>query len=252
MIRGTKKNELRTDTLPASGRTLGWVEIGPKLIAANFSVRRRFDRNHPLRGDRFTVQPHGDTRLTDTLTCQLGQPSRKHVLTPDILDGFPKGWDRHGRDYNTAGVINVNTRCVIQPGQTSRMPKKADTSAFWLRLEQARTTCKPPKSMRQEDIKRDYGAAHQSTVTKWKTGKSLPKPEALAAMAEDCNVSVDWLWRGVGEMRPQRKLDPITEQIVGALEHLDDGEKLSFLKEIAAQPLMRRMQAAGGPKRARG
>jgi transcriptional regulator with XRE-family HTH domain len=213
------------------------------VVTTNFAINSGLKRNNPLRRDTPAVQPHGDVRLTDPAAGDLTEPCCNSGLPAALLNGLPQRADTHRREYNTSSVIDVNTRSVMNAVKNMRMPKTAETSAFWLRLEQARKTCRPAKSMRQEDVAKDYGAAHQSTVTKWKTGKSLPKPEVLAAMADDCDVSIDWLWRGIGEMRPKRKLDYVTEQILGLIQDLSDEDKTELFKEIAARPHMKRLKA---------
>jgi hypothetical protein len=123
------------------------------------------------------------------------------------------------------------------------MPKQGKTTEFWKRLTLARTTCKPPKSMIQDDIARDYDAAHQSTVTKWKTGgpkgDSMPSPAQIMKIALDTNVNVNWLWAGQGEMRPSRSVGYITMQIIEAVEELDEPAKFEVFKSAITQQAMR-------------
>jgi hypothetical protein len=90
--------------------------------------------------------------------------------------------------------------------------------------------------MRQEDIAKDYDAAHQSTVTKWKTGKSKPEPDTVEKMALDTNVNVNWLWAGQGDMRPLPTTDPVVKEIVDAVNALKDvNSKVQVLRAAIAQ-----------------
>lgn len=146
-------------------------------------------------------------------------------------------------EYNTSSVIGVNTPSVLRRVQTVDMPKSGKTTDFWKRLTLARTSCVPPKSMRQEDIRREYGYAHQSGVSKFSTGgtdgKSMPSPDVATRMALDANVNFNWLWAGQGDMRPLPATDPITKRVVEVLSALHDPEaKLKVLEAAIAQQVL--------------
>lgn len=215
------------------------IKIGPNVVAADFPVHRLFNRDHPLRRDNLSVQPHGHEGLANMALSDLAQPSCQGGLPARLLDRFTEFVDGHKADYNTDSVMAVNTRCVIGTGQTVPMPKSGKISEFWRRLEAARTTCVPAKSMRQEDLAKDYGMSYQSAVTKWKTGgeagDTKPRPEVVEAMARDCGVSFEWLWWGRGEMRARPELDPLTLEIIDATERLKPAGKLEVLKAAITQ-----------------
>lgn len=242
-----KKNSRSTkSSRPRASRTLGWIKVGTNVIAAKFPIHRLFDGDYPLRGDSLAMEPHGDTRLPNTKAGQFTQPSGQCSLSAGLINCLSEGGNVHAPNYNTDSVISVNTRCVMRPLQTKEMPKRANTTDFWKRLTLARETCNPPKSMRQADIAKEYDAAYQSTVTKWKTGgpngDSMPEPDKVLKMALDCNVNVNWLWAGQGEMRP-KQIDPVVEQLIQATERLDYDEKVGLLKDALAIPAMRNISA---------
>lgn len=227
------------------------VQIGPNVVTTDFSANRSLKRDDPFGWNTPAMQPHRNMGLPNWpvrgTPSQLCQSSSHNGLTADLFDRLAQGSDAHDLNYNTVSVIDVNARSVIRSGQTKRMPKKGRETPFWKRLKLARTTCKPSKSMRQEDIRKDYGAAHQSTVTKWKTGgekgTTLPGPETILMMALDTDVSADWLWSGRGEMR-RRNLDAVTVKILDALEQLEPLEKEDILKEAISKPVFRDINAA--------
>lgn len=245
---GTKKEKLSTDRGGALKKSsAGRVKIRSNVVAVDFSAKRRLDGDYPFSRDSLPVQPHGNMRLTNTTTGDLCQPGGETRLPTGLLDNCSESGNRHASDNNTDGVIDVNTRCVIRLMHTGGMPKRGNTTPFWERLTYARETCVPPKSMLQKDIAKEYGAAFQSTVTKWKTGgpdgKTSPDPNTVLKMAMDTGVDVNWLWSGRGVAR-QKILDPVTQQIVVALEQLEEHEKIAYLKELSAVPAMRRISAA--------
>lgn len=206
------------------------IEIGPKVITGHFPTNRPFHSNHPISGNTLLpMQPIGDMGLanTETLsqcglaTCQLysfQQRSRIH-MSPE---------------YNTDSVIDVNTQSVNKFGHSSRMPKMGKTSDFWLRLKEARSACTPPKLMNQTTIAKEYGV-RQSAVTKWKTGLSEPDIAIGKKMCIDYNICLDWLYIGVGNMRPSETLDPITAKVRVTMEGLNDAAKLEVLKAAIVQ-----------------
>ena len=218
---------------------LSRVEIGSNVISLDFALQRRLQRNHPLRRDSSAMQPHRDMGLTNTLSGNFTEPSRQGGLSTRLLDRLPQPFNAHRRDYNTDSVIDVNTRSVMGQRQTGRMPKAGKTTDFWRRLTLARTTCVPAKSMMQEDIAKDYGAAYQSTVTKWKTGgdegSTKPRPEIVEEMALDTGVCFEWLYTGRGEIRPRPAPDELTMHIIDALSVLEPAGRVAVLKAAIAQ-----------------
>lgn len=212
------------------------VKIGSNVIAGRFPTKNKLQGDHPLGGDALPVEPHGNLRLPDALTgvvCQLFGNSR---LPARLVDRLFNRSDAHmSADYNTVSVIEVNTRSAKRLGQTRSMPKAAQTSEFWRRLTEARTSCVPPLSMRQEDVAKDAGMSFQSAVTKWKTGKGEPSFEVYKDLAIQAGVTVDWLITGRGEMRPRPTPDLITTQIIQALDALPPPAKLEILKEAFTQ-----------------
>jgi hypothetical protein len=219
------------------------VEIGPNVIACDFAAKRLLNRDYPLRRNRSAMQPHGDMRLTNGLASQLSEPGSHSVLAAGLLDCRPKALDGfgHGTNHNTDSVIRVNTHSVVGALQTSGMPREDRETDFWKRLKAARTTCNPPKSMLQRVLVKEYPefAAHQSTVTKWKTGgedgTTMPRPEVVLKMAADTGVNFNWLFSGEGEMRSQPTPDSITQQIIEAVHALPLPGKIEVLKEAIAQ-----------------
>lgn len=185
------------------------------------------------------MQPHGDMRLTNRPVSDLGNTLSKSGLTAGFADSFTKGFNVHKPDDNTASVLPVNTRSVFFRRQTTAMPKPGRETDFWKRLTLARTTCNPPKSMLQKDLVKEYDVSHQSAVTKWKTGgpdgTTIPRPEIVKQMAADAGVNFNWLFTGEGEMRSRPAPDPITDQILEALQELGHEGKIEVLKEAIAQ-----------------
>lgn len=211
------------------------IKVGAKVVAGNFPIHRQLNGNHPLGGDASSVEPHGDSRLADSspghvrqLFGQRGLPTRKPDSPLQRTDTHMDG------DYNTASVINVNTRSAIGFGQTYSMARNGETSDFWVRLAQARRAKNASASMRQEDVAKDYGV-RQSAVTKWKTGKSMPQPELVREMAIKHEVAFEWLNSGRGDMRPPKATDPITVQVIQAMESLRPEAKVEVLKAALTQ-----------------
>lgn len=228
------------------------VKVGSNVIPLVFPTKRRLNRDDPVVRDSTTEQPHRDARLTHTLSGHdrelvgergLSARNLDSSLTAITAGAFDIGLNSNGigghRDaFNTASVIGVNTRSVFDAGQTLRMPRNGEISEFWHRLTQARSSCEPPKSMRQADIAKEYRGSeqNQSTVTKWKTGKSMPEPETVVRMARDANVNVNWLWAGQGDMRPLPVTDPVVKEIVDAVNGLTSVDsKLQVLRAAVAQ-----------------
>jgi transcriptional regulator with XRE-family HTH domain len=139
-----------------------------------------------------------------------------------------------GGNYNTVSVIGVNTRSAIGFGQTAYMARSGEISEFWRRFMTARRARDPSASARQEDIAKEYGV-YQSSVTKWKTGKSLPKPKKMREIAAKEGCTFEWLNSGDGDMRPAKATDPITRQVIEAMEALSPDAKVEVLKAAIMQ-----------------
>lgn len=211
------------------------IKVGSNVVTGNFPVHGSLKGDHPLRGDALTMEPHGDLGLTDLGTGQVCQLFGEGGLTLRDLNCSLKRSDTHMEgDYNTASVMRVNTRSANSFGQTDSMARSGDTSEFWMRLAKARQTQSPPLSMRQEDLAKDY-KVYQSAVTKWKTGKSMPQPELIRAMALKHNVAFEWLNSGRGDMRPPKATDVITLQVIEAMERLTPEAKVEVLKAAITQ-----------------
>jgi hypothetical protein len=223
------------------------MKVGADVVALHCPTKNGLTRDHELRRNTPAEEPHRDARLANALASQNGQLLSQLCLSAGqfnhSLNSDPKGvvvefrrkidgvCGHMPQAFNTASVIDVNTRSVFAPGHTAGMARNGQTSDFWHRLALARTTCTPPKSMRQEDIAKDYEAAYQSTVTKWKTGKSTPEPDTLKKMALDTNVNINWLWAGQGDMRPLPATDPIVLRLVEIVQALpDDASRLGVLE----------------------
>lgn len=230
------------------------VKIGSNVVAGDFPVHRLLAGDHHLGGDTVTsMNPHRNSRLPNSATsnecqllgeCRLTAGGSDHKIQAGgqtgIVDFLKRKIGHKPDHYNTLSVISVNTRSANKDGQTSFMPKQGKISEFWRRLTEARTTCVPPRSMRQEDIAKEYGMAYQSAVTKWKTGgpkgTSMPDPDIIRQMALDTNVNVNWLWAGQGDMRPLPATDAVVKEIVGAVNSLRTVEsKVQVLRTAIAQ-----------------
>lgn len=215
------------------------VKVGSNVIALQLFTKigeGALKRNHPLGRNPPAVNPHRNLRLANRSSGQLGQLSSDGDLPAGLVDRLLDSSNTHMEaTYNTSSVITVNTRSDNGLRQTKRMPRNAETSEFWRRLTAARSSCNPPLSMRQEDVARDAGMSHQSAVTKWKTGKGEPSFETYRRLATQTNVTVDWLITGRGEMRPRPTIDPITQQVLTALDVLNPTGKVEVLKAAITQ-----------------
>lgn len=115
---------------------------------------------------------------------------------------------------------------------------------------QARTSAVPQLSMRQEDIAKDVGLAFQSAVTKWKTGKGEPSFEVYCKLATQAGVAVEWLITGRGDMRPREATDPITAQVIEALDALKPEGKIEVLKAAITQQTLQHPAVAAQMRQA--
>lgn len=235
--------------LPMIDRRVPRIDIRPDLESFQRPLDRRLTQDDPLGRNAAAVQPHGDLRLTDALAGEGSQLVRQSGLPASKIDDpLHSGCEtlvevglggRHTRlGFNTVSVIAVNTGSVFGRGQTACMPRNGKTSAFWERLTLARTTCSPPKSMTQKDLAREYQGSErrQSTVTKWKTGKSMPDPDTIVQMALETNVNVNWLWAGQGDIRPLPVTNRVVQQLVEVVNALGNSDaQLEVLRSALAE-----------------
>ena len=225
----------------ASSGVIARIEVGSNVIALQFPTQQRqrsLERDHPLRGDPPTEDPHRNLRLPHRLPCELGELRRHDELPSDLINRLLDPLNAHMEPiYNTGGVIAVNTRSAKAFAQTREMARTGEISDFWLRLTKARSIQKSPLGMRQEDIAAEW-KVRQSAVTKWKTGKSVPQPELVREMALRYDVMFDWLYTGRGDMRPPRTTDPITLQVIEAMEVLRPDGRVEVLKAALTQQTM--------------
>jgi transcriptional regulator with XRE-family HTH domain len=215
------------------------IKVGTNVIALQFLPKigqSALQWDHPLRRNATSVNPHRNLRLPDRLSSQFGEFCGDGDLPARSVDRLLNSSDTHMQaHYNTASVIVNNTPSANAARQTWRMPRHAETTEFWRRLTAARSSHNPPLSMRQEDVARDAELSHQSAVTKWKTGKGVPSFETYRKLAIQANVTVDWLITGRGEMRPRPTIDPITQQVLTALDALNPTGKVEVLKAAITQ-----------------
>lgn len=97
-----------------------------------------------------------------------------------------------------------------------------ETSAFWLRLTEARAA--RSLSMDQQVIAKELGV-YQSAVTKWNTGKGLPTLDRCIQLARDAKVCVEWLLTGRAPKRPAGAGDAEFDVLMQAWDQLSTEAK---------------------------